>query len=227
MIINRRSTKIALASVAILGSLSMAACGTDSTTADSQAGTSAPATSAAAPASSAASPSSSTSASSTTDASQPFGAACANVPTTGKGSFDGMSQDPVATAASNNPALSTLVTAVGKAKLGDTLNNAKDITVFAPDNDAFKALPTKTLNAALADPNGLLTDVLTMHVVSGRLSPDELAGTHQTLNKDQKITITGSGTNFTVDGNAMVVCGNVQTANATVYIIDHVLLPKS
>lgn len=233
MIINTRTAKIALASVAVLGSLSMAACGSDTTASSAPTSAAAPATSAAAPATSAAAPatsassSPSTSASSSSGSTKTFGAACAAVPTSGKGSFDGMSKDPVATAASHNPVLSTLVTAVGKAKLGDTLNNAKGITVFAPDNAAFKALPPKTLKAALADPNGLLTNVLTMHVVAGRLSPDQLAGTHQTLNKKQKITITGSGTSFKVNGQASVVCGNVQTANATVYIIDHVLLPKS
>ena len=226
MIINTRTAKIALASVAVLGSLSMAACGSDTTASGSPSSAAAPATSAAAPATSASS-SPSASASSSSASTDTFGSACSAVPKSGKGSFDGMSQDPVATAASHNPVLSTLVTAVGKAKLGDTLNNAKGITVFAPDNAAFKALPPKTLKAALADPSGLLTNVLTMHVVSGRLSPDQLAGTHQTLNKKQKVTITGSGTNFKVNGKATVVCGNVQTANATVYIIDHVLLPKS
>ncbi|MEU8882140.1 fasciclin domain-containing protein, partial [Streptomyces hydrogenans] len=55
---------------------------------------------------------------------QPFGPACAGVPKEGAGSFDGMAKDPVATAASNNPALSTLVTAVKQAGLVDTLNNA-------------------------------------------------------------------------------------------------------
>ncbi|MFD3374879.1 fasciclin domain-containing protein, partial [Streptomyces sp. NPDC058697] len=67
---------------------------------------------------------------------EPFGPACATVPADGAGSFDGMAKDPVATAASNNPALSTLVTAVKKAGLVDTLNNAENITVFAPTNDA-------------------------------------------------------------------------------------------
>ncbi|MFD3442920.1 fasciclin domain-containing protein, partial [Streptomyces sp. NPDC058685] len=61
----------------------------------------------------------------------PFGPACASVPKDGAGSFDGMAKDPVATAASNNPALSTLVAAVKKAGLVDTLNNAENITVFA------------------------------------------------------------------------------------------------
>jgi uncharacterized surface protein with fasciclin (FAS1) repeats len=158
---------------------------------------------------------------------EPFGAGCAAVPKTGKGSFDGMSQDPVATAASNNPALSTLVTAVKAAGLVDTLNTTEDITVFAPTNDAFAAMDPATLKKALGDPKGLLTDVLTAHVVAGRLSPDQLAGEHQSLNKAQPVTVTGSGESFEVNGEAMVVCGNVQTANATVYIIDKVLLPKS
>jgi uncharacterized surface protein with fasciclin (FAS1) repeats len=153
-----------------------------------------------------------------------FGAGCAAVPESGAGSFDGMAMDPVATAASNNPALSTLVTAVTKAKLVDTLNGAEDITVFAPTDDAFAAMDADTLAAALDDPKGLLTTVLTYHVVAGRLSPEGLAGTHETLEGDT-LEVTGSGEDFTVNGDAAVVCGNVQTANATVYLIDGVLLP--
>ena len=160
-------------------------------------------------------------------ASKPFGAGCASVPKSGKGSFDGMSSDPVATAASNNPALSTLVTAVKAAGLVDTLNNAPALTVFAPANSAFAAMDKATLAKAMGDKKGLLTDVLTAHVVSGKLSPTELAGEHKTLNAKQPITVTGSGESFKVNGKATVVCGNVQTANATVYIIDQVLLPKS
>ena len=135
-----------------------------------------------------------------------------------------MAQDPVATAASNNPVLSTLVAAVSEAGLVDTLNNAEDITVFAPTDDAFAAVDPDTLDAAMADPKGLLTDVLQNHVVAGRLTPEDLAGDHETLGGGT-ITVTGSGEDFTVDGSASVVCGNVQTANATVYIIDGVLLP--
>ncbi|MEP6476394.1 MAG: fasciclin domain-containing protein [Actinomycetota bacterium] len=155
---------------------------------------------------------------------QPFGAACSAVPADGAGSFDGMAQDPVATAASNNTVLSTLVTAVTEAGLVDTLNGTDDITVFAPINDAFAAMDKKTLNAAMADPKGLLTTVLTYHVVAGRLSPADLAGTHDTL-EGSTLEVTGSGEDFTVNGSAAVVCGNVQTANATVYLIDGVLMP--
>ncbi len=156
---------------------------------------------------------------------KPFGAACAKVPATGAGSFDGMSTAPVATAASANPLLSTLVTAVTAAGLGDTLNTQKAITVFAPTNDAFAAMDQATLKKALADPKGLLTTVLTGHVVAGRLTPEQLAGAHKTLS-GSTINVTGSGEEFAV-GDAKVICGNVQTANATVYIVDHVILPAS
>ena len=82
-----------------------------------------------------------------------------------------MAADPVATAASNNPALSTLVTAVGAAGLGDTLNVRTDITVLAPANSAFEAMDQATLKKALADPKGLLTTVLTYHVDPGSALP--------------------------------------------------------
>jgi uncharacterized surface protein with fasciclin (FAS1) repeats len=217
----KNATRLAALTAAILLPLSAAACGMESDAAAPAGGTSsAPMSSPSmsAPASPSASAGSMT---------EPFGTACSSIPKTGKGSFDGMSQDPVATAASNNPALSTLVTAVKAAGLVDTLNTTDNITVFAPTNDAFAAVDPATLKKALGDPKGLLTDVLTAHVVAGRLSPDQLAGEHQTLNKSQPLTVTGSGESFEVNGEAMVVCGNVQTANATVYIIDHVLLPKS
>jgi len=217
-----RFARIAALSAAIAFPLTLAACG-GGATAD-------PGTSTAPSASSSemASPSMSPSMeASPSMADQPFGAGCASVPKSGKGSFDGMSQDPVATAASNNPALSTLVTAVKAAGLVDTLNTAPALTVFAPANSAFAAMDQATLKKALADKKGLLTDVLTAHVVAGKLAPSELAGKHKTLNAKEPITVTGSGESFKVNGQASVVCGNVQTSNATVYIIDNVLLPKS
>jgi uncharacterized surface protein with fasciclin (FAS1) repeats len=159
-------------------------------------------------------------------ASGPFGAACSTVPASGPGSLDALAQDPVATAASNTPELSTLVTAVTKADLVDTLNSAQGITVFAPVNDAFSALPKATLDKALGDPDGLLTTVLTYHVVQGQLTPDQLAGSHKTL-QGGTLEVSGSGEDFKVNGNSGVVCGNIKTANATVYLIDQVLLPQS
>ncbi|MFI8263739.1 MULTISPECIES: fasciclin domain-containing protein [unclassified Streptomyces] len=156
---------------------------------------------------------------------QPFGPGCAGVPKEGAGSFDGMAKDPVATAASNNPALSTLVAAVKKAGLVDTLNNAKDITVFAPTNDAFAKIPKADLDKVLAD-KATLTKILTYHVVGRKLTPEQLGnGSFETLQKGM-VTTKGSGEAYKVNGTAGVVCGNVKTANANVYIIDTVLMPK-
>jgi uncharacterized surface protein with fasciclin (FAS1) repeats len=152
-----------------------------------------------------------------------FGPACAGVPKDGAGSFTGMAKDPVATAASNNPALSTLVAAVKQAGLVDTLNGAKDVTVFAPSNDAFAKIPKATLDKVLAD-KATLTKILTYHVVPQTVSPMDLAsGTFETLEKGS-VTTSGSGMSYKVN-DANVVCGNVKTANATVYIIDTVLMP--
>ena len=155
----------------------------------------------------------------------PFGEACDLVPADGAGSFDGMADEPVATAASNNPVLSTLVTAVGAAGLGDTLNTGGPFTVFAPANPAFEAIPADQLDAILADTD-LLTSILTYHVIGERLSPDALQGDVEleTLN-GATISVSGDGEMITVNGNN-VICGNVQTANATVYIIDGVLVPE-
>ncbi|MFC9282205.1 fasciclin domain-containing protein [Streptomyces collinus] len=157
---------------------------------------------------------------------QPFGPACSSVPKNGAGSFDGMAKDPVATAASNNPALSTLVAAVKKAGLVDTLNNAQNITVFAPTNDAFKKIPKATLDKVLND-KAQLTKILTYHVVGQKLTPEDLqSGSFTTLEKSRVMT-SGSGESYTVNDSVKVVCGNVKTANANVYIIDTVLMPKS
>ena len=103
-----------------------------------------------------------------------FGPACASVPKSGAGSFTGMSTAPVATAASANPVLSTLVAAVKAAGLVDTLNSASNITVFAPDNAAFAKIPAATLKSVLAN-KAELTKILTYHVASGRQTPADLA----------------------------------------------------
>ncbi|WP_245160118.1 fasciclin domain-containing protein [Blastococcus sp. CT_GayMR20] len=200
--------------------ITMSACGSDDTATESDASSE----------SSSSAPMTSESEAMPASSDEPFGSGCSAVPAEGEGSFTGMTDDPVATAASNNPALSTLVAAVTAANLGDTLNTTDDITVLAPANPAFEAVPADALNALLADVPQLTT-VLTHHVIPGRLTPEDLAGTHTTVNNDE-VTIEGSGENFTIamDGTilgmeASVICGNVQTANATVYIIDQVLKP--
>jgi uncharacterized surface protein with fasciclin (FAS1) repeats len=153
------------------------------------------------------------------------GPACSAVPADGEGSFDGMADDPAATAASNNPVLSTLVSAVSEAGLVDTLNGEGPFTIFAPTNDAFAAIPADQLETILADQE-TLTSILTYHVVAGE--SDDLA---DLLESGSVTTVQGETLEIAADGDlasvngASVVCGNVQTANATVHIIDSVLVP--
>lgn len=144
----------------------------------------------------------------------------------GAGSVAGMAQDPVATAASNNPLLTTLVSAVSgelnpDVNLVDTLNG-DEFTVFAPVDDAFAKIPAETIEGLKTD-SETLTSILTYHVVPGQIAPDEIVGTHATV-QGADLEVTGSGDELMVN-DAMVICGGVQTANATVYLIDTVLMP--
>lgn len=144
----------------------------------------------------------------------------------GDGSVEGMAQDPVAVAASNNPMLTTLTSAVSgelnpDVDLVDTLNG-DEFTVIAPVDEAFDALPEADLNAVVEDAD-MLTEVLTYHVIPGQLSPDEIVGEHETV-QGETVTITGEGEEMMFD-DAGLVCGGVTTANATVYMVDGVLMP--
>lgn len=163
---------------------------------------------------------------------EPVGPACSSLPTEGEGSVDGMADDPAATAASNNPELSTLVAAVEAAGLVDTLNGEGPFTIFAPVNSAFEALPAGTVDTLLADPTGDLTTILTQHVVPAEsLVAEDLIAAGTVANvAEGELTITAEGDTVTVDaggGPATVVCANVPVANGTVHLIDTVLLPAS
>ncbi|WP_328333569.1 fasciclin domain-containing protein [Kribbella sp. NBC_00382] len=147
---------------------------------------------------------------------------------TGAGSVDGMAAAPVATAASGNPLLKTLVASVSgklnpKVDLVSTLNGG-EFTVFAPVDSAFAKIPAATINT-LKTNSALLTKILTYHVVAGQLDPAAVVGKQTTVEKGA-LTVTGSGNNLMVN-NAKVICGGVKTANATVYLIDTVLMPPA
>ncbi len=164
-----------------------------------------------------------------------FGAACDQVPKEGPGSAQGMVNDPVATAASHNPLLTTLTKAATAANLVDTLNSAPAITVFAPADPAFQALEAqhpgilKQLTTApdVASPNSQLAKILTYHVVGTRYDAAGLvqAGTLDSL-EGAKLKIGGTAAAPTVNG-APVLCGNIPTKNATVFVIDWVLSPPA
>lgn len=154
---------------------------------------------------------------------QTFGPACDAIPKSGAGSFNGMATEPVATAASANPLLKTLVAAVTEADLVDTLNSAEALTVFAPTDEAFAKIPKADLDALLAD-KAKLTAVLTHHVVGEQLDPSDVVGEHETLAKDM-VTVKGDESGMTVGKASKVLCGNIPTGNATVYVIDTVMIP--
>ncbi|KRC42735.1 MULTISPECIES: fasciclin domain-containing protein [Oerskovia] len=144
----------------------------------------------------------------------------------GAGSVTGMSTDPVAVAASNNPLLTTLTAAVSgqlnpDVNLVDTLNGG-EFTVFAPVDDAFAKIDPATIESLKTD-SDTLTSILTYHVVPGQLTPDQVVGEHETV-EGGTVTVTGSGDDLKVD-DASVICGGVMTQNATVYLIDTVLMP--
>lgn len=210
--------------VVAIASMGLTACSSGTDTTASQAPTTAPMTSSA--------PASPSASESMMDpAADLVGSGCAayakDVPS-GDGSVAGMAQDPVAVAASNNPLLTSLTAAVSgklnpKVDLVDTLNGA-EFTVFAPVDAAFKAIPAKDLNAVVADAD-TLSSLLTYHVVPGQIAPKDIDGKHTTV-EGSDLEVTGSGNDLKVNG-ASVICGGVKTANATVYLIDTVLMPPA
>ena len=229
-----RTMKRIAAATAVVSALTMtAACGSDSST-DSTASDTASSAAPSAPESSASAPESSAAADPAADpAADLVGKGCAGyakaVPD-GAGSVAGMAADPVAVAAGNNPILKTLTATVSgkfnpKVNLVDTLNGG-EFTVFAPVDAAFAKLPKATLKL-LATPKGAKTlqTVLTYHVVPNQMLPTDIEGKTLDTAQGGTVKVTGSGDNLKVNG-ANVICGGVHTANATVYLIDSVLMPK-
>lgn len=219
-----KRTTFTVAGVAAAALLSLTACGGSATTAPSSSAAAEPSASSMAP-----SPSE-TSAAAMDPAANLAGPGCAGyaekVPS-GAGSVSGMALDPVAVAASNNPLLKTLTAAISgklnpKVDLVDTLNGS-EFTVFAPVDDAFAKIDAATIETLKKD-DALLSKILTYHVVPGQITPDKIVGTHKTV-QGGSVTVTGSKDALKVDG-ANVICGGVQTANATVYLVDSVLMPK-
>ncbi|WP_295650407.1 fasciclin domain-containing protein [uncultured Dietzia sp.] len=219
--ISRRIASVAAA--AAVGGLVLAGCSTDDGSSDAEGTTSAMTTS------SAMSSSSETSAMEAEPASL-VGPGCADYAEAnpdGPGSVEGMAMEPVATAASNNPMLTMLTQAVSggvnpEVDLVDTLNSG-EYTVFAPVDDAFAQIDEATMEQLKTNPE-MLTDILTYHVVEGEMTPDEVVGMQTTLN-GADVDVTGSGDELMVNG-ANVICGGVETANATVYLIDEVMVPE-
>lgn len=141
-------------------------------------------------------------------------------------SSDMDSSETIVDVAAANPDFSTLVSAVQKADLAETLSGEGPFTVFAPTNEAFAAVPADQLNAILAD-QAKLTDILTYHVLpakvmAGDLQPEQSVATVQGQNVDIKVTDAGA----TING-CKIVKTDVTASNGVIHVIDCVLIPPA
>ncbi|MEU4247133.1 fasciclin domain-containing protein [Amycolatopsis sp. NPDC026612] len=215
-------TKLRVAGIGLtaVAALSLTACSSsDTASSGSSASSMAPSSSMAAP--------SPVAADGMTTNADVFGPACSQLPQgSAPGSLDSMGPQPVASAASTNPLLTKLVAAVKATNLVDTLNSQEAITVFAPADPAFAALGDAKFNELAGKP-AELAPILQYHVVGKRYDAKGLAtaGSVDTLNTaGGPVKIEGTGDNMTING-AKILCGNIPTKNATVFVIDKVLTP--
>ncbi len=123
--------------------------------------------------------------------------------------------------------LSTLVTAVKKAKLVGVLNKKGPFTVFAPTNEAFKKIPADKLNAILKNKK-LLKKILTYHVVPGTVTASQVVKLKEAKTvQGEKIMIQVKNGKVILNGSSTVVATDIQARNGVVHVIDTVILPPS
>jgi len=144
----------------------------------------------------------------------------------GAGSLAGAAAQPLTVALAGNPTLTRFSAAVSgnlnpAVNLVDTLNSSQ-LTVFAPTDTAFSRVPAETTASLRIDPIRL-TRLLTYHEIPGRFSPTNIAGRHQTM-QGGDVSVIGPPDHLWVNA-ALVLCGGITTANATLYLIDTVLTP--
>lgn len=155
----------------------------------------------------------------------PFGPGCSDFPSEGEGSLDAMADQPFATAVAGSPVLGRLSDALKRAGLDGELDTAEGMTVFAPTNEAFDMYPDQEMDDLLDDPDSLAY-LLNYHVVAGEVGSGELnGGVFDSLNGGQ-VRTSGSTGAYTVDDYSPVVCADVRTANATVHVVDMLLMPS-
>ena len=129
----------------------------------------------------------------------------------------------VADTIANTPSLSTLNGLIQAAGLSDTLKQTGPFTVFAPSNEAFKAVPHKTMDALAKDP-AALKGVLTFHVVHGKtLAASVKNGKVKTVN-GAEVELSKAGDMVTIE-NAIVTQADLAATNGVVHIVDTVLMP--
>jgi uncharacterized surface protein with fasciclin (FAS1) repeats len=125
--------------------------------------------------------------------------------------------------AARTPGLSTLNKLLSDAGLAETLRGAGPFTLFAPSDEAFKALPAKTLQDLAANPDQLKA-VLTYHVVPGRLTAAEVKNGNVKTVQGANLALSKAGTFVTVE-EAVVTQADVGATNGVIHVIDKVLMP--
>jgi uncharacterized surface protein with fasciclin (FAS1) repeats len=131
----------------------------------------------------------------------------------------------VADTLAQTPSLSTLHGLVVKAGLNDTFKGPGPFTVFAPNNDAFKAVPARTMDELAKDP-ARLKAVLTYHVVPAQVMAAEVKNGPVKSVQGTNLTLSRAGAYVTVE-EAMVVTADIKATNGVVHVVDRVLLPPA
>jgi uncharacterized surface protein with fasciclin (FAS1) repeats len=127
--------------------------------------------------------------------------------------------------AARTPQLSTLSKLISDAGLADTLRGAGPFTVFAPTDEAFKAVPAATM-ARLAQDKQMLLAVLNYHVIPGKVSSADVKTGNVKTVQGANVAVSKAGTFVTVE-DAVVTQADVAVTNGVVHVIDKVLLPPA
>ena len=137
----------------------------------------------------------------------------------------GHSKDIVDTAVAAG-SFETLVTAVAAADLVDVLKGEGPFTVFAPVDAAFTALPEGTVETLLKPENkSKLADILTYHVLSGKVMSSEIIGKKLEVTMVNGSTAQIDATDGVKISGANVIQADIETSNGVIHVIDAVILP--
>jgi uncharacterized surface protein with fasciclin (FAS1) repeats len=226
---------VGLSAIGAIAALTVAACGSSPPSSSSPIGSPpvAGASSTPTPTPSSSSPSTSATSSSPTSSASPttsapvatgeIGAQCGMFPAKGSGSLKSMDTQQAVNAASSNPQLSVFIAALRTAGLDATLSARHAFTLMIPANSAFASV-SKTTIIHLHN-SGDLKKIVGYHAVNAQITPAQFAkGASYATFEGGSIKVSKSGSTYKVNG-ATVLCGNIRTANGTVYVINQVLLP--
>jgi uncharacterized surface protein with fasciclin (FAS1) repeats len=209
-----RAAPAACAALAVGLALALAACGRTTTTSATPTGSAGPVN---------VTPSPSVSSLPTAGTTARVGADCAMIPVKGKGSIGSMTTEQALKAAASNPQLSVFIAAVRRAGLDKALNARHSYTLIVPANSAFASLSRAEITQLRN--SGFLVKTVQYHALKSKIAPQEfVTGARPLTLQGAPLSLSKSGSVYKVNG-ATVLCGNIKTQNATIYIVNKVLLP--